>query len=237
LDAAAEQRREVFRAALRAAKAMDASLLERLAHIVAAMRASPSSYSIAVEHWVARLQKVGAGSGVPGPGEAMPAFLLPDDEGRLVGLDELLQKGPVSIAFHRGHWCSFCRLSLWALATAHAKASEFGGQIVAISPERQEFTRKHKAEAGAPFQVLSDIDNAYAFSLNLGLWAGDELIAALQEGGNRLPQFHNNEDWTLPIPANFVVGTDGIIKARFVDPDYRRRMEIDDLLAALRAAS
>jgi peroxiredoxin len=38
----------------------------------------------------------------------------------------------------------------------------------------------------------------------------------------------------LPIPATFVVGTDGFIKARFVDPDYRKRMAIDDLLAALR---
>jgi len=30
--------------------------------------------------------------------------------------------------------------------------------------------------------------------------------------------------------------TDGIVKARFVDPDYRRRMDIDDMLAALRDA-
>ena len=40
----------------------------------------------------------------------------------------------------------------------------------------------------------------------------------------------------LPIPATFVVGTDGIVKARFVDPDYRKRMEIDELFVALRSA-
>jgi hypothetical protein len=28
--------------------------------------------------------------------------------------------------------------------------------------------------------------------------------------------------------------TDGRVKARFVDPDYRKRMEIDDILAAVR---
>lgn len=37
-------------------------------------------------------------------------------------------------------------------------------------------------------------------------------------------------------PATVVVGTDGLIKARFVDPDYRRRMDIDGMLAALRSA-
>jgi peroxiredoxin len=38
----------------------------------------------------------------------------------------------------------------------------------------------------------------------------------------------------LPIPATFVIGRDGIVKARFVDPDFRRRMAIEDLLAALK---
>jgi peroxiredoxin len=40
----------------------------------------------------------------------------------------------------------------------------------------------------------------------------------------------------LPIPATFVVGTDGRIKARFVDPDYRKRMTVEALLTALRSA-
>jgi peroxiredoxin len=40
----------------------------------------------------------------------------------------------------------------------------------------------------------------------------------------------------LPLPATFVVGADGIIRARHVDPDYRKRMEIDELLAALTSA-
>jgi hypothetical protein len=35
----------------------------------------------------------------------------------------------------------------------------------------------------------------------------------------------------------FVVGRDGIVRARFVDPDFRRRMEINDLLAALERAA
>jgi hypothetical protein len=38
----------------------------------------------------------------------------------------------------------------------------------------------------------------------------------------------------LPIPATFVVGSDGMVKARFVDPDYRKRMDVDDILGAVR---
>jgi peroxiredoxin len=49
-------------------------------------------------------------------------------------------------------------------------------------------------------------------------------------------QSQGSDTWLLPVPATFVVATDGTVAARFMDPDYRKRMSIEDLLAALRAA-
>jgi ribosomal protein S18 acetylase RimI-like enzyme len=37
------------------------------------------------------------------------------------------------------------------------------------------------------------------------------------------------------ISGAFVEGSDGVILGGYVDPDYRRRMEVEDLLEALRA--
>jgi hypothetical protein len=34
----------------------------------------------------------------------MPPFILPDETGQLVSLEELLRQGPVAITLHRGHW-------------------------------------------------------------------------------------------------------------------------------------
>ena len=59
------------------------------------------------------------------------------------------------------------------------------------------------------------------------------MIAA---AGFDVAKYQGNDSWMVPIPATFVVGTDGRVKARFVDPDYRKRMAIEDLLAALRYA-
>jgi len=78
------------------------------------------------------------------------------------------------------------------------------------------------------------MDNGYALSLNLAIWVGAEmqkLMADLQD----LPAYQGNSSWMLPIPATFVVGQDGRVKARFVDPDYRKRMAIEDPLAAIRS--
>jgi peroxiredoxin len=102
-------------------------------------------------------------------------------------------------------------------------------------PELQAFTEKFKSDSGAPFPVLTDLDNGYALSLNLAIWLGTEIQRLLSY--QDMQSFQGNDGWMLPIPATFVVGRDGVVKARFLDPDFRKRMEIDDLIAALKSAS
>jgi hypothetical protein len=86
-----------------------------------------------------------------------------------------------------------------------------------------------------PFPILSDMDNGYAMSLDLAFWVGEELKKLMISCGWDPAVSQGTENWVLPIPATFIVGTDGIVSARFVDPDYRMRMAIEDLVAALRS--
>jgi peroxiredoxin len=218
------------------AREMDASLNERLTFIADAVRSLSASFAEAVDRLVIRLQQTGAGASAPDVGDPMPPFVLPDDAGHLVSLDELLRRGPAAVVFHRGHWCPYCRINTDALAKVHGDVQAEGGQIIAIVPEGQQFTTKLKSEAKASFAMLTDVDNGYALSLNLAIWVGEEMQRLIAAAGWDLPAYQGNDAWVLPIPATFVVGTDGLIKARFVDPDYRQRMAIDDMLGAIRSA-
>jgi peroxiredoxin len=226
--------REDLEQAFHRIRAMDASLDEQLKAFSDATRQRRPDFAEAVDRLVARLRQSGAGASAPQPGELMPPFQLPDDTGRVVGLQELVAKGPLAVTFHRGHWCPYCRININALARAQEEIGAEDGQIVAIMPDRQQFVSELKYAAKAPFPILTDMDNGYALSLNLAIWLGSEM-QKMMSGGQDLPSFQGNSSWMLPIPATFVVGSDSIIKARFVDPDYRKRMAIDDLLSALRA--
>jgi len=226
---------ERLKQAFQQCRDMEGTLREQLDAYAAAGREFFPAYGEAVDRLVARIHENGGGENAPRPGEAMPPFLLPDESGRLVSLPSLLARGPVAVMFYRGHWCPYCRLNVRAVIQAQDRIKALGAQTVAIMPETQQFAEQFKADANAPFPVLTDLDNGYALSLNLAIWLGSEiqLLLSYQD----LSSFHGNDGWVLPIPATFVVGRDGLVKARFVDPDFRRRMEIDDLIAALKSAS
>ncbi len=215
---------------------MDASLAERLQAFADAVRRLGPHFQVAVDDLVARLRQHDVGENAPKPGDTMPNFVLPDETGQLVSLDRLLRKGPVAVTFHRGHWCPYCRINTRALAEAQDQIAAEGGQVAAIIPDREHFTAELKAESGAPFPILTDFDNGYALSLNLAFWVGDEMQRLMTLSGWDVTRSQGSDTWLLPVPATFVVGTDGKVTARFMDPDYRKRMSIEDLLAALRAA-
>jgi peroxiredoxin len=100
----------------------------------------------------------------------------------------------------------------------------------------EKFNEELRSESNADFPVLSDMDNGYALLLNLAFYVGDEKQKFMKAAGWNISPFQGNDNWTLPIPATFVVGRSGLVAARFVDPDYRKRMDIEALLNAIKNA-
>lgn len=216
---------------------LEAPLADRLQAFANEVRSLGPDFQTAVDALVSRLAQSNAGATAPKVGEPMPAFLLPDEQGRLVRLEDLLDEGPVALAFNRGHWCPYCRINIDALARAEEEVAPERRHIAAIVPDRQKFAMWLKSDAKAPFPVLTDMDNGYAMTLGLAIYVGDELKHMMISSGWDPSVSQGTDNWMLPIPATFIVGTDGIVRGRFVDPDYRTRMAIEDMLAALRSAT
>ena len=225
---------ESLESALREAIALDAPLDDRLEVVRSSVRALSPRFAEAADRMVERLRASGAGARAPMPGSEMPPFVLPDTAGKLVSLADLLRDGPTVVAFHRGHWCPYCRMHAVALGEVRQELRSAGVGIVAIAPDRRQYNDRLQAEAGGGVPILADIDNGYALSLNLAIWVGAEMQAMMGGEGVALDVYQGNAGWMLPIPATFVVARSGEIVARHIDPDYRRRMDVDLLLKAAR---
>jgi peroxiredoxin len=216
------------------AQQMDAPLSERLRLLVNAVRQGSPRFADAVDMLIARLEHAGLGRTAPQVGEAMPPFMLPDQNRRLVRLSDMLQSGPAVISFLRGHWCPYCQMTANALAQAQDRIGR--ARMVAITPETRSYNARLIEQTGIGYPVLTDPDSGYALSLNLAFWLDDGFADLLRSIGQDLSAFQSKGAWVLPVPATFVVDTQGIVVARHVDPDYRRRIEIDDLVAAFERA-
>src|SRR5690348_9203305 len=105
---------------------MEGSLGEQLQAYAAAGREIFPAYSEAVDRLVERIHENGGGENAPRPGELMPAFVLPDETGRLVSLTSLLERAPLAVMFFRGHWCPYCRLNVRALIEAMDRIKAIG---------------------------------------------------------------------------------------------------------------
>lgn len=214
--------------------ASDAPLGERLNAFSDAVRRFSLPFANVYDELVARIRSGEAGAAAPKPGEPMPGFVLPDGRNRLVALDEVSSRGPVVISFNRGHWCEYCLIELAAFRESAIAFAQKGAHVIAIMPETQSYLAD--LEQDGAITILSDIDNGYALELGLAIWVGEDVRLLYQEHGIELEKYNGNNSWFLPIPATFVVEKGGIVVDRYVDPDFRNRMEIADILSALERA-
>jgi peroxiredoxin len=214
---------------------MDAPLWRRLELYVETQRAHGIPFAAASDRLVARLKEGEVGRDAPEIGAVMPDFLLPDQRGRLVRLSDLTEAGPVVLSFNRGHWCPFCQLELNVLAEAHAELVGLGATVVSVMPDRQVYLGRLPRAVVGRLTILADLDSAYALSLGLTMWLGDELKALMLQFGLSLEEVQGNASWIVPLPATFVLDADGRVVARKVEAEFRQRLSVEEIRAALAA--
>ena len=170
-------------------------------------------------------------------GDAVPAFILPDEDGRPVSLRDLLAKGTLVLTFYRGTWCPYCNADLQALQAELPAIEAAGGTMAAVSPQTAANSRKALRDNRLTFPILTDKGNEVAAAFGLRFRLPDDLVAVYKGFGNDLATVNGELSWTLPMPARYVVGVDGRVLHAEVNPDYTRRPEPSTLLPVLRKAA
>jgi len=166
-------------------------------------------------------------------GDAAPEFTLLDPEGKQVSSRELLARGPLVVSFYRGVWCPYCNLELQALQEALGDIAARGASLVAISPQTAANSRKSQRDNKLSFPILSDVRSEVANAFGIRFALPDSLVELYKGFGNNLPLANDDPTWVLPMPARYVIGTDGIIAYSEVNPDYTQRPDPSELLPVL----
>jgi peroxiredoxin len=169
-------------------------------------------------------------------GSIAPSFRLRDHGGREVSLRKLMVAGPTIVHFYRGSWCTYCQDGLSDLATAHQGIRAAGGRVLAIAPppSPQFLEGVQRDTARLPFTALIDEGMKVAVAYGVAYRLPDQLRPSYLQRGYAPPRSANSGEWLVPIPATFLIGTDGTIVLSVVDVDYRNRLHSEQLLSALK---
>ena len=160
-------------------------------------------------------------------------FSLDDTKGKKITLSEIVLDRSIILTFYRGSWCNFCNaaLKIWDRYVPQIEAS--GSRLFAIAPEQVESCREFKAASGLRFELLSDSNNEVATMYGLVYELPEATQKKLSSFGTDVGIINGNGSWEVPVTATYVIGKDQRVKLADCGPDYRRRLEPEDVLAAL----
>ncbi len=167
-------------------------------------------------------------------GDKMPMFVLPNAIGDLISSTTLLKKGPLVIDFYRGAWCPYCNLELRAFQEALGGMKGVGAQLVAISPNLPDGSLTSIEKHSLGFEVLTDHRNEMARQFGLVYRLDERLEDIYRRFGIDIPAMNGDESYEIPIPATYVINTDGSIVSAFIEADHTKREEPAEVIETLK---
>jgi peroxiredoxin len=168
-------------------------------------------------------------------GAKAPAFEAVSADGSLYSFEPDNLKRPALIIFYRGGWCPFCNLHWAELRKIEDEILAMDVDLIFLSADQPAMLSAAMEEGEKPkYHLLSDNDLSVASAFGIAFHVDDAGVKRLLDHGHDIEAASGRTHHNLPTPAVFVVNSKGVIKFKFITPDYKVRLHNDVLLAALR---
>ncbi|MCF8276473.1 MAG: AhpC/TSA family protein [Flavobacteriales bacterium] len=154
-------------------------------------------------------------------------------DGSEYDLDKELKKGKTVVIFYRGQWCPVCSRHLSNVQDSLQVLKDAGINVVAVSPEKPEKLTRTQEKTKAAFTLVHDRNYAFAKAFDV-LFRPDQKTLGVYNTmlGADLKNAHSDDSQQLPVPATFLIDTDGKVLSKHVDPNYKNRASVAAIIAA-----
>lgn len=125
-------------------------------------------------------------------------------------------------------------MQLVQLQKIESELVNLGFQIMAISPDSPESMSEAARKGGLGYRLVTDPGSEAARAFGLAFRVSREAAGGLARAGIQLAPVPDGEGPVLPVPAVFVIRTDGTVAFSYANPDYKVRLHPELLLAAAR---
>lgn len=161
-------------------------------------------------------------------GEKVPGSNIKSIEGETQNLLDLVKPMKTVLLFYRGGWCPYCNAHLSAVGELSQDIQNLNYQVIAVSPDSPEKLKESLEKQKLDYLLYSDSDGSLIQAMGLAFKSSDNYASMLENfSGGSNPGI-------LPVPALFIVDTDGTILFEYISPDYKNRIESPLLLEILK---
>lgn len=168
-------------------------------------------------------------------GDSVKDFTLLNALAKEVSLSDVLKDNNFAVlSFYRGTWCPYCNLELKALQGINDELKALGASLLAISPQTPDSSMTTKEKNELTFEVLSDTNNTIAKDFGLIFSLAEELRPIYKSFNIDVPGANGDDSYDLPMPATYVINKNKEIVFSFVDEDYTKRCEPQDIISAIK---
>jgi peroxiredoxin len=162
-----------------------------------------------------------------------PDFSAKDQHSKLITLSAELKKGAVVMVFYRGQWCPYCNRQLKGLQDSLSFIKEKGAILIAVSPEKPENISKTVEKTKASYSVLFDDGLKIMKSYDVIYNVDSSTVEKYKKNGIDFYDVNGGNGATLPVPTVYIINKEGIIVFKHFDPDYRKRVTVQEILSHL----
>lgn len=176
-----------------------------------------------------------------GVGDLAPRFAVRSLDHETFDFNPAKLDRPAMILVFRGGWCPYCNMYLSDMRHVVPEIRALGIDILFVSGDRPELlyeSLEQQAQediAGLDYSIYSDADAQASIALGIAFKVADRTVEYVNKKGDGYRKSSMERHGILPVPAVFAVGRDGVIAFAYTNPDYKKRLPAEDLLAAARA--
>lgn len=164
-------------------------------------------------------------------GDKIPEFTLTNQNNKIVNIKDIIEKNRYTVInFFRGDWCPYCNIELNALQKIISQLKILNTTLISLSPQTSNRSLYSKQNLSLDFEIFYDKNNTIAKDFGLTFTLDKELIPIYENLGIDILESNKTNNYTLPIPATFIVNKNYEIIYSFVEEDYTKRCEPKDIL-------
>ena len=165
-------------------------------------------------------------------GAEAPAFEARTATGEPYRFDAAANDAKTLVIFYRGGWCPYCNRHLQALQNVVPKLTEAGVDVLFLSADRPEKLAESLSEGELDYTLLSDASMAASRACGGAFRVDEDTFEKYKGYGIDLEAASGFDHHQLPVPAVYLIGTDGKVEFMHSNADYKVRLSGADILSA-----